>query len=103
MAFTAAQLALNDISPSQETLGLLNALALTLVSGLRSFSPALFASLFAIGAGNQLFYGYFVWVVLVIFALGFTVSTRYLPETGEKQPGDDVTGDDDDSDITVRP
>ncbi|KAI1147977.1 major facilitator superfamily transporter [Nemania diffusa] len=109
MSFTAAQLALNDVSPSQETLGMLNALALTLSSGLRSFSPALFASLFAVGAGNQFFYGYFVWVILVILALGFTISTRYLPETSEKPPGDDrgryeeVVSRDDDSDVTVRP
>lgn len=85
MAFTGAQLALNDVSPSHETLGMLNALALTLTSGLRSFCPALFASLFAIGAGNQFFFGYFVWVILVILALGFTISSRFLPETSEKQ------------------
>ncbi|KAI1127846.1 major facilitator superfamily transporter [Nemania abortiva] len=111
MAFTAAQLALNDVSPSQETLGMLNALALTMTSGLRSFSPALFASLFAIGAGNQFFYGYFVWVIMVILALGFTFSTRYLPDTSEKPPideenedryRDEVVARDDDSDVTVR-
>ncbi|KAI0097317.1 major facilitator superfamily transporter [Nemania sp. FL0031] len=109
MAFTAAQLALNDVSPSQETLGMLNALALTMTSGLRSFSPALFASLFAIGAGNQFFYGYFVWVIMVILALGFTISTRFLPETSEKPPvededryRDEAVVRDDDSDVTVR-
>ncbi|KAI1420048.1 major facilitator superfamily transporter [Xylaria sp. FL1777] len=102
MAFTGAQLALNDVSPSHETLGMLNALALTLTSGLRSFSPALFASLFAIGAGNQFLNGYLIWVILAILALGFTVSTRYLPETSEKQSQnredsfeDDVTEDSD--------
>ncbi|KAI0467910.1 major facilitator superfamily transporter [Xylaria cf. heliscus] len=104
MAFTGVQLALNDVSPSHETLGMLNALALTLTSGLRSFSPALFASLFAVGARNQFFYGYFVWVILLILGLGFTVSTRLLPETSEKQAenGDryEVEGDDD-SDMTV--
>lgn len=98
MAFTGAQLALNDVSPSHETLGMLNALALTLTSGLRSFCPALFASLFAIGAGNQFFYGYFVWVILVILALGFTVSTRFLPETSEKQqPENERDGYDDEA------
>ncbi|KAI0427123.1 major facilitator superfamily transporter [Xylaria sp. FL1042] len=107
MAFTGAQLALNDVSPSHETLGMLNAIALTLTSGLRSFSPALFASLFAIGAGSQFFHGYLIWVVLVLLALGFTISTRFLPETSEKQPenGEDrFEGDvgDDDSDVTVR-
>ncbi|KAI1171077.1 major facilitator superfamily transporter [Nemania sp. FL0916] len=106
MAFTGVQLALNDVSPSPETLGMLNALALTLTSGLRSFSPALFASLFAVGAGSQFFYGYFVWVILVILALGFTLSTRFLPEASEKQPENDrhtdQAGQDHDSDITAR-
>ncbi|KAI0535154.1 major facilitator superfamily transporter [Xylaria digitata] len=104
MAFTGAQLALNDVSPSHETLGMLNALALTLSSGLRSFSPALFSSLFAIGAGSQFFYGYLVWIVVVILALGFTVSTRFLPETNEKQPENEDRFDeqDDDSDIPDR-
>ncbi|KAI0803737.1 major facilitator superfamily transporter [Xylaria sp. FL0064] len=104
MAFTGAQLALNDVSPSHETLGMLNALALTLTSGLRSFSPALFASLFAIGAGSQFFYGYLIWVVLSLLALGFTISTRFLPETSEKQPenGEQGNAGDDDSEVTVR-
>ncbi|KAI0453523.1 major facilitator superfamily transporter [Xylaria acuta] len=102
MAFTGVQLALNDVSPSHEMLGMLNALALTLSSGLRSFSPALFASLFAVGARNQFLYGYFVWVILLILALGFTVSTRFLPETSEKQVRngegyEDDGGHDDDS------
>ncbi|KAI0508991.1 major facilitator superfamily transporter [Xylaria bambusicola] len=107
MAFTGAQLALNDVSPSHETLGMLNALALTLSSGLRSFSPALFASIFAIGVGNQFFYGYLVWIVLVLLALGFTVSTRYLPETSEEPPDNehaDLEEDasDRDSNTTIR-
>ncbi|KAI1113264.1 major facilitator superfamily transporter [Nemania sp. NC0429] len=84
MSFTAAQLALNDVSPSHETLGMLNALALTLASGLRSFSPALFASLFAIGVGNQFLSGYFIWVIMTVLALGLTVSTRFLPAASEK-------------------
>ncbi|KAI1159695.1 major facilitator superfamily transporter [Nemania serpens] len=107
MSFTAVQLALNDVSPSHETLGMLNALALTLASGLRSFSPALFASLFAIGAGNQFLSGYLIWVIMAVLALGLTVSTRYLPAASEKDAvsedrhGDNV-GADDDSDVTVR-
>jgi len=43
------QLALDDIAPSPATLGTLNGLALTLVSGVRAVAPALFASLFAMG------------------------------------------------------
>ncbi|CAJ2506556.1 Uu.00g006860.m01.CDS01 [Anthostomella pinea] len=106
MAFTAAQLALNDVSPSPQSLGMLNAVALTISSALRSFSPALFASLFAIGAKNQFFYGYFVWIIMAVLALGFTISTRFLPQASEKD-NEDLTAvqespSEEDSDDTVR-
>ncbi|XDG01638.1 hypothetical protein ABKA04_001253 [Annulohypoxylon sp. FPYF3050] len=84
VAFTAIQLALNDASPSPETLGTLNAMALTVSSGLRAFCPALFASLFAVSIKKHLLWGYLVWLVLAILAAGFTVSTRFLPPTSEK-------------------
>ncbi|KAK7955197.1 Efflux pump azaK [Apiospora saccharicola] len=84
MSFTAVQLALNDVSPSPAMLGTLNALALTGLSGLRAFTPALFTSIFALGANTQFWGGYLVWVILVILAAGFTVATRYLPEASEK-------------------
>ncbi|KAI5918829.1 major facilitator superfamily transporter [Camillea tinctor] len=108
MAFTAVQLALNDVSPSSETLGMLNALALTITSALRSFSPALFASLFAVGVGRQYVWGYFVWVILIALALGFTLATRFLPEASEKIPDDDnlteetEESSEEDSDATIR-
>ena len=88
MAFTAAQLAVNDVSPSPESLSTLNALALTGASALRAFSPASFTSLFAIGVRSQILSGYLVWVILVVLAIGFTVSTRYLPPTSEKPPAE---------------
>ncbi|KAI2465253.1 MFS general substrate transporter [Annulohypoxylon bovei var. microspora] len=84
IAFTGVQLALNDVSPSPDNLGTLNAMALTVASGLRAFCPALFTSLFAVSVKNQLVSGYLVWLVLVILAAGFTVSTRFLPPTSEK-------------------
>ena len=80
MSFTAIQLALNDVSPSPATLGTLNALALSIVSGVRAFSPALFTSLFAVGARTQLLGGYAIWVLMVAIALGFTVVSRYMPD-----------------------
>jgi len=83
MSFTAIQLALNDVSPSPATLGTLNALALALVSAVRSFSPALFTSLFAVGARTQLLWGYAIWVVMVAVALGFTAISRYMPDYDE--------------------
>ncbi|ROW02041.1 hypothetical protein VPNG_07695 [Cytospora leucostoma] len=84
MSFTAIQLALNDVSPDPKVLGTLNALALTGTSVLRSFAPALFTSLFALGARTQLLWGYAIWALLFAMALGFTVVARYLPEPEKK-------------------
>lgn len=83
MSFTAIQLALNDVSPTPATLGTLNALALATVSGTRSFAPALFTSLFALGARTQLLWGYAIWVLMVAMAFKFTVLSRYMPDYDE--------------------
>ncbi|KAL3469001.1 MFS general substrate transporter [Aspergillus californicus] len=80
MSFTAIQLALNDITPSPRLLGTLNALALTSSSALRAFCPALFNSLFALGARTQLAGGHAIWVLLVFIAFGLSLAARYLPE-----------------------
>ena len=83
MSFTAIQLCLNDVNPHPTTLGTLNALALTLISGIRAFCPALFTSLYAVGVGKQILNGYLVWLVMSIFAIGFTVAVRWLPSNAE--------------------
>ncbi|OTA90022.1 hypothetical protein M434DRAFT_398262 [Hypoxylon sp. CO27-5] len=100
MAFTGVQLALNDVSPSPATLGTLNALALTVTSGLRAFCPVLFTSLFAVSVKKQLLWGYLVWLILTILAAGFTISTRFLPAASEKDydRGVTETGQEDDND-----
>lgn len=79
----AVQLALNDIAPSHSTLGTLNGLALSVVAALRSISPALFTSIFAIGVKSQIFWGYLVWVVLIATALILTFTMRGLPKKAE--------------------
>lgn len=84
MAFTGVQLALNDVAPSPAVLGTLNALALTITSGLRAFSPVLFTSLFAVSVKGNLVWGYLVWLILTVIAAGFTVSTRLLPAASEQ-------------------
>ncbi|KAL2065802.1 hypothetical protein VTL71DRAFT_3472 [Oculimacula yallundae] len=86
MAFTCVQLALNDVSPSPEALGTLNALALTGVSGIRAIGPLAFTSIFAAGARSQFLNGYLVWVVLVALSLMGTVAMRWFPETAEGRP-----------------
>lgn len=83
MCFTAIQLALNDVSPSPRTLGTLNAVALTLVSGIRAFSPAAFTSLFAEGVRKQILGGYLAWVVMIVLAVGLILALRWLPEKAE--------------------
>ncbi|KAJ5359974.1 hypothetical protein N7517_009165 [Penicillium concentricum] len=80
MSYTAIQLALNDVAPSPRVLGTLNALALTGSCALRAFCPALFTSLFALGARTQLAGGHAIWVLMVILASGLSVTARYLPE-----------------------
>ncbi|KAK5477745.1 hypothetical protein LTR55_008337 [Exophiala xenobiotica] len=85
MSFTAIQLVLNDVSPSPAVLGTLNAVALTLVSGIRAFSPALFASLFATSVGSKVLGGHAIWILMIALALGFTVVSRWVPEDEEEE------------------
>ncbi|KAI1613660.1 MFS transporter [Exophiala viscosa] len=80
MSFTAIQLVLNDVSPSPAVLGTLNAVALTLISGMRAFSPALFASLFAASVRSGVLGGHLIWILMVALALGFTIVSRWTPE-----------------------
>ncbi|KAH0842364.1 hypothetical protein FOPE_07479 [Fonsecaea pedrosoi] len=84
MSFTAIQLVLNDVSPGTEVLGTLNAVALTMVSGIRAFSPALFASLFATSVRSGVLGGHVIWILMVALALGFAVVSRWVPEPGKE-------------------
>jgi MFS family permease len=80
MSFTAIQLALNDISPSPRVLGTLNALAMTIISCLRAVSPALFTTLFALGARTQLAGGYGIWIIMILVSSGLSLAVKNLPE-----------------------
>lgn len=95
LAFPAIQLMLNDVAPSPQTVGTLNAIALTEMSGIRAVSPALFTSLFAVGARTQWLWGYSIWLVMIIMATAYTVVSRYIPDydemrraRGQEQRGD---------------
>jgi hypothetical protein len=83
MAFVAAQLALNSIAPSHETLGALNAIVLAFSSGVRAFAPALATSLYAIGVKYRILGGQLFWLVNILLAVGFFGVLRILPETAE--------------------
>jgi hypothetical protein len=74
---------LNDISPSPSSLGTLNALALTLTSGIRAVGPAIFTSIFAAGARTQFMNGHLVWVIIIIVAVIGSYTLRWLPEKAE--------------------
>ncbi|KAK4200177.1 putative permease of the major facilitator superfamily [Triangularia verruculosa] len=81
MSFTAIQLAVSDVAPSTRTLGTLTSISQAVVSGMRSFSPATFASLFALSVKAQwLLEGYSIWVLMVTMAFGFTVLSLRLPD-----------------------
>jgi hypothetical protein len=77
------QLALNDVAPAPNTLGTLNAIFLTLNSGLRAVAPGVFSSIFAVGARTQVLEGQLIWVIIVCLTIGFWVGVRYLPEKAE--------------------
>jgi MFS family permease len=83
MSFTAIQLVINNVNPHPSTLGTLNAVALAVISGVRAFSPAMFASIFAIGVRNQTLGGHLAWVLMIILAVAFTVDSHYLPVNAE--------------------
>jgi hypothetical protein len=86
-AFTAVQLALNDICPTPAALGTLNAIALTIVSAIRAVCPALFASLFAFGARTQALGGYLIWLVLIVMTVITSALTWRLPEKAYGRAG----------------
>jgi len=80
MAFTAVQLAVNDISPSPVMLGTLNGIALSLSSGMRAFAPGLFTSIYAAGVDNQILGGQLCWLVLIAVTLVYGGSLYWLPK-----------------------
>ncbi|KAL7943539.1 major facilitator superfamily domain-containing protein [Trichoderma barbatum] len=80
MAFTAIQLALNDVSPNPHVLGTLNALAMTAASAIRSFVPGVSTVIFAIGVRNNILWGHLVWAILIPIAMSLSIFVRWLPE-----------------------
>ena len=79
MAFTAVQLAVNDIAPSHRTLGTLNSIVLAIQSGIRAVAPALATSVYAVGVKYQILGGHLFWLLIVVLALGLSGVLRLLP------------------------
>lgn len=86
MAFTAIQLAINDIAPSHETFGTLNAIVLALSCGLRAVAPAVATSVYATGVKYHILGGELFWLLNVILAFGLIGLLRLLPEKAEGRP-----------------
>ena len=81
MAFTAAQLAINEVSPNRRVLGKLNAMSEVSSSVSRTLIPPMFTSLFAVGIGGQILGGYLAWVILMLLSLGLPVALYWFPDT----------------------
>ncbi|RSM17749.1 hypothetical protein CDV31_003356 [Fusarium ambrosium] len=95
MAFTGVQLAVNDVAPDSHVLGTLNAVALTLSSGIRSIVPGAATAIYAIGVRGQILWGHLAWVILIPLAAAFAVACEYLPEG--RRPKDDEENDENES------
>ncbi|KAH8919797.1 MFS general substrate transporter [Atractiella rhizophila] len=78
MAYTAIQLAINDVCPDPRLMGALNGFILSLMSATRAVCPALFASLYAKGVEDQIFAGYLAWVILFVFCAIMVVNSGFL-------------------------
>lgn len=83
MSFACVQLCLNDVAPSPRTLATLNAVALTVNSGLRALAPVGMASLYAVGVKGGWVHGHLGWVFLVVLGMLLNVSVRWLPASAE--------------------
>lgn len=86
MAFIAIQLAINDIAPSHETFGTLNAIVLACSSGLRAVVPAVATSVYASGVKYHILGGHLFWLLNTFLAIGFIALLRILPEKAEGRP-----------------
>lgn len=83
MSFACVQLCLNDVAPSPGTLATLNAVALTVNSGLRAVAPVGMTSLYALGIKGGWLHGQLGWIILIAMAVMLNVSVRWLPERAE--------------------
>ena len=80
-------------------LGTLNALGLTINSGVRAVAPILGTSLFASGIKLGWADGHLIWIILAILAFGLNIPLYYLPEAAEgriqkKSQSNDETSED---------
>ncbi|KAF4439175.1 hypothetical protein F53441_12650 [Fusarium austroafricanum] len=89
MSFTGVQLALNDAAPDPFFVGLLNALAMSFASGIRTIVPGGATAIYAIGVREQIFGGHLAWVILIPCAMAFAVVCEYIPEGKKSSTSND--------------
>jgi hypothetical protein len=75
----SVQLALNDISPSPETLGTLNAIAIAFQCALRSIGPAIASSIYALSVKYNILWGQLFWLTQVALVFGLYALLPMLP------------------------
>ncbi|KAK4495258.1 hypothetical protein PRZ48_013587 [Zasmidium cellare] len=86
MAFACVQLFVNDISPSPTVLATVNALSLTVNSGVRAVCPALFTSIYAFGVKIRWADGHLAFLIIIVLALSLNISVYFIPEQAEGKP-----------------
>lgn len=81
MAFTGVQLAVNDVSPDPHVLGTLNAVVLTVSSGIRAVIPAIATSVYAVGVRAHIANGQLAWIILTPLAALLIPAVSMLPDS----------------------
>lgn len=87
------QLAINDVAPSPNTLGALNAIGLTVQSAVRAVTPVLASALYEWGVREGWLDGHLFWVVIIAVCIGLIVGARFLPPQAEGKTKKPATGE----------
>jgi uncharacterized membrane protein len=80
------QLFINDICPSATELATLNALSLTISSGIRAVTPAAFTSLFAFGVKIGWLDGHMTWLILAGLTIPLSLALLFVPQAVKVRP-----------------
>ena len=64
----------------------MNALALSVNSGVRAFSPAVGTAIFAAGVRTGFLHGHLVFVIFFFLGCGLIVACNYNPDNAEGKP-----------------
>jgi hypothetical protein len=67
-------------------LATINAIALTVSSGIRAVAPALFTTIYAFSIKSGWLDGHLAWIFVVAIAMGLSLACRFLPEAAEGRP-----------------